>query len=324
MGDDFYCEEVLSGRTPVERVEETGNVLAYHHTRPYWPVHVVVIPKRHVGSLVTLEEIAYRAGPAGLEVFLGDEPASHFDAVLSRANLYGEWREGDRLYDGWPDRLERLTALSSVPGLAVFDPVDVWFRGYSKILTAQCLSAAGLPAPPTRSARSVEEVAAALAEWGTTVVKPSFGLRAIDVERVTDADEQASTITGMLNRYGTLVCTPFYPTQWGEYRVVVAGEAAPLTMLKLPAAGSWRVKTLEGASFERVEPPADLTELAIASARTMEMTLAGLDVLPTGDGWVVLEVNPVAGFFDIFGKDLQREIHAATYAWVEARCQPIG
>ncbi|MBD0319307.1 MAG: HIT domain-containing protein [Gemmatimonadetes bacterium] len=56
MGEDFYCEEVLSGRTPVERVLETEHVLAYHHTRPYWPVHIVVIPKRHIPSLLALEE----------------------------------------------------------------------------------------------------------------------------------------------------------------------------------------------------------------------------------------------------------------------------
>lgn len=52
--DDFYCDEVLSGRTPVRVVRETATVLAYHHTRPFWPVHVVVIPKRHVPSLVDL------------------------------------------------------------------------------------------------------------------------------------------------------------------------------------------------------------------------------------------------------------------------------
>jgi len=55
MSDDFYCEEVLSGRTPVRLVKETDNVLAYHHTRPFWPEHIVVIPKRHVGSLLTIE-----------------------------------------------------------------------------------------------------------------------------------------------------------------------------------------------------------------------------------------------------------------------------
>ena len=56
MTDDFYCDEVLSGKTEVRVVRETDNVLAYHHTRPFWPAHVVVIPKRHISSLLTLEE----------------------------------------------------------------------------------------------------------------------------------------------------------------------------------------------------------------------------------------------------------------------------
>jgi histidine triad (HIT) family protein len=46
---------VLSGKTEVRIVTETDNVLAYHHTRPFWPEHIVVIPKRHVGSLLTIE-----------------------------------------------------------------------------------------------------------------------------------------------------------------------------------------------------------------------------------------------------------------------------
>ena len=55
MSEDFYCDEVLSGRTIVQKVLETDNVLAYYHTRPYWPVHIVVIPKRHIDSLITLQ-----------------------------------------------------------------------------------------------------------------------------------------------------------------------------------------------------------------------------------------------------------------------------
>ncbi|MFI7174786.1 HIT family protein [Streptomyces spororaveus] len=51
---DFYCNQVLSGRVEVERVVETARVLAYHHTRPSYPVHIVVIPKEHVPSLTNL------------------------------------------------------------------------------------------------------------------------------------------------------------------------------------------------------------------------------------------------------------------------------
>ncbi|MDP6838867.1 MAG: HIT domain-containing protein [Planctomycetota bacterium] len=54
MTDDFYCDEVLSGRTSVTIVRQSERVLAFHHTRPFWPVHIVVIPRFHVPSLTDL------------------------------------------------------------------------------------------------------------------------------------------------------------------------------------------------------------------------------------------------------------------------------
>lgn len=54
--EDFYCEKVLSGKTKVEKILETENVLAFYHTRPFWEVHIVVIPKRHISSLLTVDE----------------------------------------------------------------------------------------------------------------------------------------------------------------------------------------------------------------------------------------------------------------------------
>jgi histidine triad (HIT) family protein len=54
--EDFYCEEVLSGRTQVDKVLETETALAFHHTRPSYPVHIVVIPKEHVPSLLDAKD----------------------------------------------------------------------------------------------------------------------------------------------------------------------------------------------------------------------------------------------------------------------------
>ena len=56
MTQDFYCDEVLSGKQSVDVVLETDNILAYYHTRPFWPEHIVVIPKTHISSLVSLEK----------------------------------------------------------------------------------------------------------------------------------------------------------------------------------------------------------------------------------------------------------------------------
>lgn len=51
---DFYCDEVLNGKTPVEVVFESDTMLAFHHTQPSYPTHIVVIPKRHIPSLLHL------------------------------------------------------------------------------------------------------------------------------------------------------------------------------------------------------------------------------------------------------------------------------
>ncbi len=39
---------------PLKKEYESNQVLAYWHTRPYWPVHIVVIPKKHISSFTTL------------------------------------------------------------------------------------------------------------------------------------------------------------------------------------------------------------------------------------------------------------------------------
>ena len=54
---DWYCEDVLTGKAPIDRVYEDDLVLAFHHPRPEWPVHLVVIPKAHTPSLLGPEAL---------------------------------------------------------------------------------------------------------------------------------------------------------------------------------------------------------------------------------------------------------------------------
>ena len=55
-GDDFYCDVALKGTLPLKKEYESEHVLAYHHTKPHWPVHIVVVPKKHIGSFLTLSK----------------------------------------------------------------------------------------------------------------------------------------------------------------------------------------------------------------------------------------------------------------------------
>ena len=53
---DFYCGKVLRGELDIRVCRESERVFAFHHTNPIWEHHVVLLPKRHIESLITLEE----------------------------------------------------------------------------------------------------------------------------------------------------------------------------------------------------------------------------------------------------------------------------
>lgn len=55
--NDFYCDEVFSGKTKVVIVEETPSILAFHHTRPLYDVHIVLVPRVHIASLSELQNM---------------------------------------------------------------------------------------------------------------------------------------------------------------------------------------------------------------------------------------------------------------------------
>jgi len=54
-GDDFYCDIAIPDPSRLDVVHEDELVLAFHHTRPFWETHIVIVPKRHIASLTTVD-----------------------------------------------------------------------------------------------------------------------------------------------------------------------------------------------------------------------------------------------------------------------------
>lgn len=49
---DWYCEDVLTGKIAIDKIWEDERVLAFRHPTPSSKYHAVVIPKKHVQSLM--------------------------------------------------------------------------------------------------------------------------------------------------------------------------------------------------------------------------------------------------------------------------------
>jgi histidine triad (HIT) family protein len=50
MSDCLFCR-IVAGEVPSKMVHEDEDVVAFHDVNPQAPVHVLVIPRRHVASL---------------------------------------------------------------------------------------------------------------------------------------------------------------------------------------------------------------------------------------------------------------------------------
>jgi histidine triad (HIT) family protein len=57
--DCIFCK-IVAGKIPSKKVHEDEQVLAFHDINPWAPVHILVIPKRHITSMtdVTPEDQA--------------------------------------------------------------------------------------------------------------------------------------------------------------------------------------------------------------------------------------------------------------------------
>lgn len=55
MEDCLFCK-IIKGEIPCNKVYEDEEILAFHDINPAAPIHILVIPKKHITSLAYLKE----------------------------------------------------------------------------------------------------------------------------------------------------------------------------------------------------------------------------------------------------------------------------
>ena len=55
MEDCIFCK-IIKGEIPSNKVYEDDEVLAFHDINPAAPIHILVIPKKHISMLTQLKE----------------------------------------------------------------------------------------------------------------------------------------------------------------------------------------------------------------------------------------------------------------------------
>ena len=193
--------------------------------------------------------------------------------------------------------LERLAA----GGVDVRNPPAALVVAHDKLLTARTLRHAGLPHPHTTLISAA--LPAAVPEL-PLVLKPRFGSWGRDVELCSTPDELDAALVRLQGKpwfreQGALAQELVEPQGW-DLRVVVAGGRVIGAACRIARKGEWRTNAALGAQVERVQLPPLAQALALAAAGAARIDLVGVDLLPTRNGFVVLELNGAVDFRPLY------------------------
>jgi RimK family alpha-L-glutamate ligase len=206
--------------------------------------------------------------------------------------------------------LERLAA----GGVDVRNPPAALVVAHDKLLTARTLRLAGLPHPHTTLLSPA--LPAAVPDL-PLVLKPRFGSWGREVELCLTAEELDEALLRLRRRpwfreHGALAQELVAPRGW-DLRLVVAGGRIVGSACRIARNGEWRTNAALGAQVEAVEPPPVARSLALTAARAARADLVGVDLLPTRNGFVVLELNGAVDFRPVYapGRDVFADSVAA-------------
>lgn len=185
-------------------------------------------------------------------------------------------------------RLQRL-------GLCVINPPEAIEHCVDKYDLLAILEDNGIPVPRTAATENADEALKAFNELGgDVVVKPIFGSRGIGSTRITDA-EIASTVFRTVTFYhGVIYLQEFVPHGFSDIRAFIVGDRVVAAMRRV--ANSWKTNYSLGARPEPLKLDKALEEMAVKSAKLIECKIAGVDILESHRGPLVVEVNSQPGW----------------------------
>jgi RimK family alpha-L-glutamate ligase len=191
-------------------------------------------------------------------------------------------------------RMDMLYKLQRL-GFCVINPPEAIEHCVDKYDILAILEENGIPVPRTVVTESVSEALKAFDDLGEdVVVKPLFGSRGVGATRVKDA-EVASTIFRALTFYhGVIYVQEFVDHGFSDIRAFVVGNRVVAAMRRV--AKDWKTNYSQGARPEPITLDKPLEGLAVKSARLIECKIAGVDILESPEGPVVVEVNSQPGW----------------------------
>jgi len=187
-------------------------------------------------------------------------------------------------------------------------------RSRDKLRSMQLLSRKGIGLPVTAFAHSTKDIGAIIDAVGGAplVVKLLEGTQGIGVVLCETRKAAESVIEAFRGMNANILVQEFIKEAGGmDIRCFVVGGKVIAAMSRQGAEGEFRSNLHRGGSANKIRITPEERSTAVRSAKAMGLNIAGVDLLRSNHGPVVMEVNSSPGLEGIeqaSGKDVAGEI----------------
>lgn len=234
----------------------------------------------------------------------------HGDREIAGVNLCLLRSFGSGSYEQVTKRVSMIEHLES-SGTLVVNPICAYQKTKDKYSMISKLAGAELPIPKTYVTEMAHWAYRASRNFREVVYKPIAGSLGFGSMRFSDVD-MAFNAYKRLERLGQ----PIYLQEYLEkpdrdIRAFVVGEEVSASIYRVARAGEWKTNAAQRGKAENIKLSEELEELALRAVEALELIYAGVDILETERGPLLLEVNASPswqGLQKATGVDVARQI----------------
>src|SRR5438270_1106323 len=171
-------------------------------------------------------------------------------------------------------------------------------RSRDKLRALQLLSRHDIGLPPTIYTRQAEHVPGCIekVEGPPVVVKLLQGTQGIGVVLAESTAAASSVIEAFHGLEQNILIQKFIKEANGaDIRALVVGRKVVAAMKRQAVSGEFRSNLHRGGSARKYRLPPDYRKTALAAARVLGLRVAGVDMIESAEGPMVMEVNSSPG-----------------------------
>ena len=240
--------------------------------------------------------------PSGAAITQGGLPMEGMDVVIPRI--------GTSVTETGLIVLRQLEA----EGVVTPNGADAIEESRDKLRSIQRLSQGGIPVPPSLFVDIPEEIEECVERLGgmPVIVKLLRGTQGVGVIKVGELDQLRSTVETLWTLGERILLQRYIAESSGrDLRLFVVGTRVVAAMERESQPGEFRSNLHRGGTGKGVRPDETMQTVALQAARCLGLGIAGVDLLLSDDGPLVLEVNSSPGLEGIeaaTGRDVARDI----------------